>query len=178
MIDSRFRRCSHWPAKLVTRLRERGSASIRRTCASTHPGPAQFAALGDIEQLVVGDAAPEEERQAGRELDVGDAVGRARRDAGRVRLDAKEELRIDQYRAEGHLDPGVEAPALLAGGPVQLHRLPEVVARDRPPVGPARQAGDDAAGTRLLIARPARLADEDPAAAGRVAVPLGGHTDR
>ena len=38
MIDSRLRRYSHWSAKLVTRRRERGSASIRRTCRSSTAG--------------------------------------------------------------------------------------------------------------------------------------------
>ncbi len=125
MIESRLRRCSHWPAKLLTRLRERGSASIRSDLSLEHLGLAQLAALRQVEQLVVRDAAPEEERQARGELDVRDAVGRVRRDAGRVGLDAEEELRVHQHRAQGHLDPRVEVP-LRAGTPVQLHRLLEV----------------------------------------------------
>ena len=137
-----------------------------------HLGFAQLAALRQVEELVVRDAAPEEERQAGRELDVGDAVGRARRDARRVRFDAEEELRVHQHRAQGHLDPRVEVP-LRAGLPVQLHRLPEVRVDDRPPVGPAHERAEDPPGTRFLFARFLRLADEDPAAAGRVAVALG-----
>ena len=142
-----------------------------------HLGLAQLAALGQVEQLVVRDAAPEEERQAGGELDVGDAVGRVRRDAGRVRLDAEEELRVHQHRAQGHLDPRVEVPS-GAGLPVQLHRLLEVRVGDRPPVGPAHERGEDVPGTRFLFARFLRLADEDPAAAGRVPVPLGGDRAR
>ena len=45
-----------------------------------HRGLAQAPRRGQVEQRVVGHAAPEEERQARRQLDVADAIGRARRD--------------------------------------------------------------------------------------------------
>ncbi len=138
-----------------------------------HLGLAQFAALSQVEQLVVRDAAPEEERQARGELDVGDAVGRVRRDAGRVRFDAEEELRVHQHRAQGHLDPRVEVPLLHGHCRYNSIGLRRSASIDRPPVGPAHERGEDAPGTRFLLARCLRLADEDPAAAGRVSVSLG-----
>ena len=64
-------------------------------------GPAEFAARGQVEEFVVRDAAPEEEREAGGELEVGDPVGRLRRDARRVGLDPEEELRAHQHRPPG-----------------------------------------------------------------------------
>ena len=177
VIDSRLRRCSHWSAKLLTRVRERGSASIRRTCCSSTSGLLSSPAICQVEQLVVRDAAPEEERQAGRELEIADAIGRPGRDAGRVLFDAEQELRVHQHGAQGHLDPRVEV-SLRARLPVELHRLLEVRVGDRPPIRPAHQRGEDAPGTGFLLARPRRLADEDPAAAGRVPVPLGVDTGR
>ena len=54
--------------------RERGSAIMRRTCASRTDGSPSCPALGNCEQLIVGNAAPQEERQARRQLDVADPV--------------------------------------------------------------------------------------------------------
>ena len=171
MIESRLRRCSHWSAKLLTRVRERASASIRRTCCSSTSGLLSVAARGQVEQLVVRDAAPQEERQARRELEVADAIGRPRRDAGRVLFDAEQELRIHQHRAQGHLDPRVEV-SLRTPLPIERHRLFQVGVGDRPAIGPADQRGQDPSGAVFFVIRSRRLADKNPAAAGRVAVPL------
>ena len=72
---------------------------------------AQLPALGHVEQLVVRNAAPEEERQAGRQLQVADPVALAGRDALRIALDAEQELGADQQPPQRHLDAGVEAAA-------------------------------------------------------------------
>ena len=62
-------------------LDERRRRADRRACAApaarARSRVAQRAALGRREQLVVGDAAPEEERQPRRELEVADAVRRS-----------------------------------------------------------------------------------------------------
>jgi hypothetical protein len=52
-------------------------------------GLRERAALGREQQLVVGDAAPEKEREPRRELDVVDALHGARRGAGRILLHAE-----------------------------------------------------------------------------------------
>ena len=67
---SRLRSRSHCPAKLVARFdRARiGEHSARLLLELL--GPAQPAANRRIEQLIVGDAAPEEERESRGELEI------------------------------------------------------------------------------------------------------------
>ena len=48
----------------------------------------------------------------------------------------------------------------------------EVRVGNRPPVGPAHEGGEDVLGARVLVGCALRLANEDPAAAGRVPVSL------
>src|SRR5688572_23438549 len=67
-------------------------------------GLVEFAALGQVEKLVVGNAAPEEERKTRREIEVADSVSGLRGDAGRILLDEKQELRIDEDAAQGCRD--------------------------------------------------------------------------
>ena len=76
---------SHCPAKLVgERLRARIGQHPPRL-ALQHGRIAQLALRRQVEQLVVGDAAPEEERQTRRQLDVADAIAlRSRRGGGRA----------------------------------------------------------------------------------------------
>ena len=72
------RRYSHCDAKFVTSASAFASASIRRTWRSSVGRRAQPALGGDGQQLVVGNAAPQEERQPRCQLEVGDAEGRPR----------------------------------------------------------------------------------------------------
>src|SRR6185436_8429315 len=67
---------------------------------------------GEIEQLAVGDAAPEEERQARRELAIADAVHGRRRETGRILLDVETELRARENALQRFLDAALEAPCL------------------------------------------------------------------
>ena len=73
------RRNSHCPAKLVTSASARGSASMRRTCRSSDRRVLQRAAPRRIEQLIVRNAAPQEERQPRRQLEIAQAERGARR---------------------------------------------------------------------------------------------------
>ena len=68
----------------------------------------QLPARRDVEQLVVGNAPPQEERQPRGQLEIADPVGGAGRGAGRLALDAEQELRRRQQRLERPLDAGVE----------------------------------------------------------------------
>ncbi len=70
---STLRRCSHCPAKLEMSASARGSASMRRTCCCEHSRILQPAPFRQVEQLVVGNAAPQEEREPRRELEIADA---------------------------------------------------------------------------------------------------------
>ena len=80
-----------------------------------HTRLGERAAGCDVEQLVVGEAAPEEERHPRSELEVAEPVGGARCHAVRVALDAEQELRVDQDAFERRLDARLEATLGAAG---------------------------------------------------------------
>ena len=65
--------------KFVVSASARGSASMRRTCCSRTPGRSQAALRRQVEQLIVGNAAPQEERQPRRQLEIADRPGEPRR---------------------------------------------------------------------------------------------------
>ena len=75
----RFRRNSHCPAKSSTSASKRaGRPSSGAPACRAPPASPQLPSHRDVEQLVVRDAAPQEEREPRGELEVADAVGRAR----------------------------------------------------------------------------------------------------
>ena len=93
-----------------------------------HAGRAETAGRGQVQQRLIGDAAPEEERQPRRELDVADAAGGARAQAGRVALDPVEERRAGQHAREARADAGVERLAAPAARRVERERRLESAA--------------------------------------------------
>ena len=113
-----------------------------------HRRIAEGAVDGAVEQLVVRDAAPQEERQARGQLQVADAVGRAGRGVRRIALDAEEELGADEQPLEGALDAPVEA-ALGAALLVERQQQVEVGPGHRSAVGAAGQGREDLARARL-----------------------------
>ena len=141
-----------------------------------HRRVAQPAALRDVEELVVRNAAPEEERQAGGQIEIGDGVVRIRRDVPRPLLDAVEEARRDQQLPQGPLDPRVEPR-------IEARRVPAVAVRGqqevqlrlarRPPIGAPRQRREDLRRAGPLVLRRRRPAREDAPAALGVAGPAG-----
>jgi hypothetical protein len=99
---------------------------------------AQPSGAGQIEQLIVGNAAPQEKGEARRQLEIADPIRRVRRSADRVPFDAEQELRTDQHGRQGHLDARLEA-AFRAGFPIELERPLEIGVGDRPPIGSPHQ---------------------------------------
>ena len=130
---------------------------------------AQFPALGHIEQLVVRDAAPEEERQAGRQLQVADPVALPGLDPFRIALDAEQELGTHQQPPERHFDAAIEAA--FGAPPVVEHKDPlDVFVGNGPAVGPSRDGRQDLPRARGLLLRGRagfRTAGEDAVAARR-----------
>src|SRR5439155_14864783 len=63
----------------------------------------------DLQQLVIRDAAPQEERQTRRELEVGNAIRRLRRRALGLALEPKQKLRADEDAPQGELEARVES---------------------------------------------------------------------
>ena len=129
----------------------------------------QRSALGRVEQLFIGDAAPQEERQARRELQVAERVHLSRRSAGRVLLHAQEEVRIDEQSFQRELDAGVEAALRLRPSvPEELEQRLDVPIRRRPAIGEAGQPRHDPLGARVFLRRGGRIAHEDRPPARRV----------
>ena len=125
----------------------RGSASMRRTWRRSTCRIPQLRLRRQRQQLVVGDAAPEEERQPRRQVDVVQLKRRAGSDAGRRPLEAKHELGMDQDELQREPDAGVEAAArvaVLVGAPDFVERR----LRDRPAECPARQRRQNRRGRR------------------------------
>ena len=131
-----------------------------------------------VEQLVVGDAAPEEERQPRRQLEVADrgrpCCGATPGGSGSTRNRNCGLTRI----ALSAVSMPASKSRLCARLAVELQRSLEVGVGDRPPVGPAHQRREDLPRAGLLVGRRFRPRDEDPPAAGRVPGALGRRTGR
>jgi hypothetical protein len=121
-----------------------------RTRVGQHPphllfercGISQRAVGRHIDQLVVRDAAPEEERQTGGQLEIADVVRAVRLKVLWIPLDAEQELRAHEQASERHLDPRREVPR----GPafvVEAEQQLEVRVGDRPPICPTSQGREN-----------------------------------
>ncbi len=143
---------------------------MRRTCRSSTGGRVQRARRRQVEQLVVRHAAPEEERQARRQLQIADAIRRVRRKPRRIVFDAEQELRTDEHGRQRHLNPRLEV-AVGARLAVERHRSGEIGRGDGTPVGAPHQRGQDLSGGAICIGGRgrSRTRDEDALAARRLA---------
>src|SRR5262249_37225939 len=92
--------------------------------------------------LVVRHAAPEEEGQAGGQLEIADRIGSVWRDVCRIGLDAEEELGADEQPPDGHLDTALEA-GFLACVREEFQQNAELGIRDRTPVRLSRKTAED-----------------------------------
>jgi len=133
-------------------------------------GLAELALGGGEEEFVVRDAAPEEEREAGGEFEVGDAVDTALRGIG---FDAEEEFGIGEDGGDGGGDAGVEA-GLGAALAVEGEEFVEIGGGGGAAVGAAEEGGEDGGGAGLFGGGVGGLTDEEAAAAGGLAGALGG----
>ena len=131
-------------------------------------GRAQRALSCDAQQFIVRSRAPDEIRQARCEIEIADAVGRTRRAALRLALEAEQEFRTHENAAERKLETGVElrGAALLRAVAKPGQRNLQILVADRPAVGAARKRRDDFPGARRLVGRRCRPAHEDAAPAG------------
>src|ERR1700678_265419 len=128
----------------------------------------QFAAGGRVEKFVIGNAAPQEEREARREFQIADAVGRVGSSVRGIALEAIDELRIGENAAQRHLDAGFEI-ALITAGLIEAEEGFEIRVGDGPAIGVARERGDDFFGAGKLVTFASGMADENLTAAGSVA---------
>jgi hypothetical protein len=86
-----------------------------------HLGLVQTSAGRDIQQLVVRNAAPQEERQTRCQIHVTETINGAGRDPLRRRLGTVDETRSHQHARERLLNPILEASA-LAALPIEIHQ--------------------------------------------------------
>ena len=99
-----------------------------------HSRTLELTAAGQIEQLVVGNAAPKEERQSGGELQIRDRVRRIGRDARWIEPSRKQEFGTDEQPLERPTNPELESaldPPLLVEG----QERPDIGAGDGPTEG-------------------------------------------
>ena len=115
-----------------------------------HLGVVQTTLRGKLDQLLVRDAAPEEEREARGELQIADPVRRPRRRPGRLDLRSIDELRIREDALHHGLDAVIEAAAFFTSGLEEAHHRLDVGIGRGAAEGFARQRGNDlCARTRL-----------------------------
>ena len=79
-----------------------------------HSRLVQLALDRHVEQRIVGNAAPQEEREPRREFEIADAIRLALDGVRRLALEAEHEPRIDEHTRETLFDAGIE-PTGLSG---------------------------------------------------------------
>ena len=139
----RLRRNSHCAAKLSTSAFDLRIGQHPPDLALEHRRILELALRRDAQQLVVGNAAPQEERQPRRELEIADRIDRAGRDAAADR--ARRGTGTSGWssmNAQRVLDAGVEG-AVLAAGLVEAEQRRRRRRRYRPPIGAPRQRRQD-----------------------------------
>src|SRR5262249_28163600 len=116
--------------------------------------------IREADQLVVRDAAPQEERKSRGQLRIADAVRLARLDVGRFLLAAHQELRTRQNPVQGQLDAVLECSA-SAALLIKAHRPFEICRSRSPPERPPRQRRQYLPRAGFLLSRAIRMASED-----------------
>ncbi len=145
-----MRKYSHWPAKLLTRASALGSGEhALNFCGQYGPVP-QPALLRDAQQVIVRNAAPEEERQPRGELDIADAMDRTCGDTGGIPFSAEHELRARQYGAQRRLDALLEV-TFTARGSVEGKQAFDIDRRGLPAIRAARQGCDNPPGAGVFL---------------------------
>ena len=154
---------------------DRESASIRLTCCSSTARRAQLARDGELQQLVVGNRIPQEERQVRGELEIADRVGRTGPHTGRDTLGAIQEERARQESRDRAPHAAFEA-AVLHAVVVVGEQLVDVLRGDWPAIRVSCQGRDDllrAGSLRVRCCTRGGLAAEDARTARRLAQALG-----
>src|SRR5262249_36135107 len=107
-----------------------------------HRGILQLAVDGRLQQFVIGDRVPQEERQVGRELEVADGVRAPWFEAGWNMLGAIEEERARKRPGERAANARIE-PTVLDALLVILEQFIHVLCRHRTPICAPRERRDD-----------------------------------
>src|SRR5438132_1885162 len=127
---------------------------------------AELTALGKVEQSLVRNAAPQEEGQARRDLDVAEAIDRLTLFC--ISMDPQQEIRIDQKTFEGELNARVKTSAVPAAVVEKLDQRLNVLGGQRPAISQPRHSRKNLSRASVFFGSLARIADENRAAAGGV----------
>ena len=95
-----------------------------------------------IQKFVVRDAAPKEKRKPRREFQIADSIDGARRNIGRLALEAEDKSWIDEHAGQSLLDAGIEI-GIVPSGLIKAHQRLEIGVGERTPVGPPPKRGQD-----------------------------------
>src|SRR5207249_924831 len=133
-----------------------------------HGWLSQPALLGGGQQLVVGYAAPQKERESRRELEVADRVDGIGRQTGGILLNPHEEGRAHEEAPQAFLDARVEATCLATVFVESQQRL-HIGVGHRPAIGQPGQCREDLPGARGLLRRALWTTDVDAPTTGCLA---------
>ena len=125
---------------------------MRRTSFSSVARIGELPALGQRQQAIVGDAAPQEKRQARGEFQIAEAIG-AGRAPRRIAMDAQQKVRIHQHPFERELNPAVEASAILPAVIEELEQRLHVRFRHRPAIRQPGHPAKESSWRRLALPR-------------------------
>src|SRR5579864_7726117 len=127
----------------------------------------QFILACQRDQLVIGDAAPEKERQTRRQLQVADPPRTACGNARRLGFLAEHKFWVGEDALQRPFDPGIEI-SLLATLLVEPHKQLCILIGPWPAEGAADQRIYDLLRALGLFRRTGRMAHEDLPPAGRI----------
>ena len=119
---------------------------VHRTSVRQHPSRlllqlarlAQLAPNRHLQQFIIGDTTPQEERQARRQFQIADPINPTRRNFLWVALHPEQKLRVGEYRSQRHRNAGVEI-AVRTTSLVEGQRRFHFLLRHRSSIGTAHQ---------------------------------------
>ena len=149
-LASSARTFSHWPVKLATsacgpRIRQHAPHLLLE-----HGWILQLALRGELDQFVVGNAAPQEERQPRRQLEIADAIALARRPVRQARFSAIDEFRIRQDALQRRFDAFIEVAAFASARRDRTPSTPPGPRGCRPAEGMFHERRNDLRAQRFL----------------------------
>ena len=126
----------------------------------------QLVLAGDVDQFVIRDAAPDQEREARGQFQIGDAIRLARVQFAGSRSARMRNCGLVRIRRSPSSIPSSKLPSCGL-----LDRIPAPIPNPRPlrtPVGSPHQSGQDLLGAGVFLALVGRTAGEDFAEGGRI----------
>src|SRR5262249_16779599 len=129
--------------------------------ALEHLGSSQFPAAGEIQELIVRNAAPQKEREPRCQLQVTDTIDTLlRRGLPGIALEAEQEFRMHEQPAEGHFNAKLES----VGTPFVIERQQDsqVALRYRAPIGALRQGRENRRGAAAFTGGACWITSENP----------------